>query len=139
MKNLNPVILLLAFICLNMGCSDGQDGKVFLRIRALLEEPTDSVSIDNSDIPEDFEYDFYYETSPGTYTYSYIDFNDEAHPKPGEFPYIDIVAETGSESSLFKHGEDGADLYVDLWLLSTGAVVQNFNHKTVADSTDYPE
>tara|TARA_B100000902_G_C26872988_1_gene698663 strand:- start:31 stop:450 length:420 start_codon:yes stop_codon:yes gene_type:complete len=139
MKNLNSVILLLVLICLTIGCSDGQDGKVFLRIRALLEEPTDSVRIDNSDIPEDFVYNTYYEISPGTYTYSYIDFNDEAHPKPGEFPYIDIVAEPGSESSLLKHGEPGSDLYIDFWLLSDGAVVQSFNYKTVAEDTGSPE
>ena len=136
MKNIRPVILFLVLILLSMGCSDGEDGQVFLRIRAILEP--DSVRIDNPDIPEDFLYDAYYETTPGTYTYSYIDANDEAHPKPGEFPYIDIVAEPGSESSLFKHGEDGADLYIDFWLLSTGAVIQNFDHMTIASEEGPP-
>jgi len=139
MKNLNPVILLFTLICLSTGCSDGQDGKVFLRVRALLQEPSESVSIDNLDIPEDFQYNVYYETKPGTYTYSYVDYNNESHPKPGELPYIDIVAETGSESSLFKHGENGADLYIDFWLLTTGAVIQNFNYRTIASETDFPE
>ena len=138
MKNLNLVILLLVLICLGIGCSDGQDGKVFLRIRALLQEPTESVSIDNSDIPEDFEYNVYYETKPGTYTYSYLDHNNESHPKPGALPYIDIVAEPGTSASLFKDGENGSDLYIDFWLLSDGAVIQNFNYKTVPSETDSP-
>ncbi len=139
MKNLNSIILSLVFICLSMGCSDGQDGKVFLRIRALLQEPAESVSIDNADIPEDFEYDVYYETKPGTYTYSYVDYNNDFHPQTGEPPYIDIVAEPGSRASLFKHGENGSDLYIDCWLLTTGVVIQNFNYKTVPSDADSPE
>ena len=80
----------------------------------------------------------YYETKPGTYTYSYLDHNNESHPQPGELPYIDIVAEPGTAASLFKDGENGSDLYIDFWLLSDGAVIQNFNYKTVPSETDSP-
>ena len=134
MNNFNKLILFGLLIALIVSCTDGSDGKVFLRIRALLEvAPVTNVSIDNPDIPEDFQYNVYYETQPGNYEFEYRDYNGDYHPKPGEFANIDIVAEPGSSASLFKQGDDGQDVYIDLWLLSTGAVVEVFDHLTVPD------
>ena len=39
-------------------CSSGQDGDIFLRIRAVLEP--NSFSINSPDVPSDFEYDVFY-------------------------------------------------------------------------------
>lgn len=133
MKILNQLVVFGLFLGLNIGCSDGEDGKVFLRIRALLEEPPSSVNIENPDIPEDFQYGVYYQTQPGSYLFSYTDVNNQPHPQGGELQHLDIVAESGKSASLFKHGENGTDLYIDLWLLSTGALVQNFDYYTVPD------
>ena len=56
MNFFNKIIVFLLILILNIGCgSDGNDGDVFVRFRAVLE-PTNFI-IDNSDIPIDFEYD----------------------------------------------------------------------------------
>jgi len=134
MNIFNKLILFTLLITLTVGCADGEDGKVFLRIRALLEaEPVSNVSIDNPDIPEDFTYHVYYETQPGNYEFEYVDHNGDHHPQGGEFAKLDIVAEPGSSASIFKQGEDGQDVYIDLWLLSTGAVIEVFDYLTVPD------
>ncbi len=62
-----------------------------------------------------------------------MDHNGDHHPQGGEFAKLDIVAEPGSSASIFKQGEDGQDVYIDLWLLSTGAVIEVFDYLTVPD------
>ena len=116
---------------------DGEDGEVFLRFRSILTPL--SFIIDNPDIPEDFQYDVYYKTNPGSYPFTYIDHNNITHPLPGEFGVIDIVADTGQSGSLFKGGEDGDVLYIDLILLSTGPIIENFDYYTIASTLDYDE
>lgn len=130
-------ILFIGLICLmNAGCgSDGDDGDVYVRIRAVLE-PT-NVIIDNPDIPLDFQYDVYYKTKSGSYPFSYIDHNDIQHPLPGEFGVLEIVSTSGSKGGLFSSGENGEDLYVDLILLSTGAVIENYDYYTIVSTLDY--
>ena len=139
MNIFNKLIFFGLLITLSIGCSDGNDGKVFLRIRAILAEPPDSVSINNPDIPQDFQYDVYYETQPGSYDFNYIDYYDEYHPKEGELGIIDIVAEPGSNAGLLKQGEDGEDLYIDLILLSDGPRVENFDYYTVPSNLNYDD
>ena len=118
-----------------MGCSDGGDGDVFVRIRTILE-PT-NVIIENSDIPQDFEYDVYYKTSTGNYPFSYTDHNGIQHPLPGEFGVLEIVADSGSKGALFSSAEKGNTIYIDLILLSTGAIIENYDYYTVVTSLDF--
>tara|TARA_B100000579_G_scaffold341511_1_gene293362 strand:- start:12398 stop:12811 length:414 start_codon:yes stop_codon:yes gene_type:complete len=135
MNYLNSV-LLFSFIVIIFGCgTDGSDGDTFLRFRSVLM-PTE-FSIDNPDIPEDFEYDRYYKVSPGRYYFTYIDHNGLAHPQVGEFDYVDIESSPGSKGSLFRSGEPGADLYKDLILLSSGPVIENFDYYTVVSTLNY--
>tara|TARA_Y100001968_G_C19337394_1_gene707645 strand:- start:209 stop:607 length:399 start_codon:yes stop_codon:yes gene_type:complete len=126
-------------VILSIGCSDGDEGKVFLRIRAILEEPPQSVTINNPDIPTDFQYDVYYETQPGSYDFSYVDYYDEYHPNEGELGILDIVADPGSNSSLFKQGQNGEDSYIDLILLSDGPRVETFDYYTVPSNLNYAD
>ena len=128
------IVLFLMFVFLGCG-TDGQDGDTFLRFRAVLE-PTE-FSIDNPDIPQDFQYDKYYKTSPGIYYFSYIDHNGLEHPQVGEFDYIKIEAAEGTSGSLFKSGQNGADLYIDLILLSSGPVIENYDYFTIASTLNY--
>ena len=128
------IIILIVFSIIQIGCGSGQDGDVFLRLRCVFE-PTE-FTIDNPDIPDNFSYDTYYETKPGTYNFSYIDHNGLSHPQPGEFGVVKIVSVPGSQGSLFKSGEDGQDLYIDLILLSTGPIIENFDYYTIASTLD---
>ena len=130
-------ILLLGFIITLGGCKDGNDGKAFLRIRTIIE-PT-SVTIYNPDIPSDFNYDVYYETQPGSYQFEYIDHNNNYHPLPGELNVIDIVVAPGQSSSFLNSGEDGRNVYIDLILLSTGALVETFDILTIPSELNYEE
>ena len=139
MNIFKKLILFGLLITLSIGCSDGNDGKVFLRIRAILEEPPSSVTINNPDIPTEFQYDLYYETQPGSYDFNYTDYDDEDHPQEGELGIIDIVAEPGSNAGILKQGEDGQDLYIDLILLSDGPRVENFNYYTVPSNLNYAD
>jgi len=132
--------LLIFFI----GCgNDGTDGDVYLRIRAVLE-PT-NVMISNPDLPSDAngvfvgEYDVYYQTQPGSYSFTYVDHNGIQHPLVGEFGVVNLFSNSGEESGLFTSGEDGEDVYVDLILLSTGAIIENYDKFTIATSLNYSE
>jgi len=127
-------IILVVFSIIQIGCGSGQEGDVFLRLRCVFQ-PT-AFTINNPDIPDNFTYDTYYKTNPGTYTFSYIDHNGQAHPQPGEFGILEIVSVPGSKGSLFKSGEDGKDLYIDLILLSTGPVIENFDYYTIASTLE---
>ncbi len=138
MNFFNKIIVFLLILILNIGCgSDGNDGDVFVRFRAVLE-PTNFI-IDNSDIPIDFEYDVYYKTRAGSYPFSYVDHNGVQHPLPGEYGVLEIIADSGQEGGLFSSGDDGQDLYIDLILLSTGAVIENYDYYTIASSLNYDE
>ena len=130
-------ILLLCFIITLGGCKDGNDGKAFLRIRTIIE-PT-SVTIYNPDIPSDFNYDVYYETQPGSYQFEYIDHNNNYHPMSGELSVIDIVVAPGQSSSFLNSGEDGRNVYIDLILLSTGALVETFDILTIPSELNFEE
>ena len=53
------ILVFCIILLIYSGCgSNGRDGDVYLRIRAVLE-PT-NFSIENEDIPTNFEYDVYY-------------------------------------------------------------------------------
>ena len=136
--NVFSKVIVTVLILIIMSCGrDGQDGEVYLRIRAVLE-PT-NVIIDNPDIPSDFQYDVYYKTNPGTYYFSYVDHNNIQHPLPGEYGFVELVKNEGFKGGLFKSGDDGNDIYVDLILLSTGAVIENYDYLTIASTLDYDE
>ena len=55
--NICTKIILLFFVIIQLGCSSGKDGDLFLRFRAVLE-PMEFI-IDNPDIPTYPEYDIY--------------------------------------------------------------------------------
>jgi hypothetical protein len=135
--NICTKIFLLFFVIIQLGCSSGQDGDLFLRFRAVLE-PMEFI-IDNPDIPPYPEYDIYYKTNPGTYDFSYIDHNGTQHPQPGEFGFVKLIADPGSAGGLFKSGQDGQDLYIDLILLSTGPLIENFDYYTIASTLEYDD
>ncbi len=138
MNTFTKLVFLLFSLTIVMGCgSDGNDGDVFLRFRAVLT-PTEFV-IENPDIPSDFEYDVYYETHPGSYPFSYIDHNGNLHPQPGEYGVLEIIANPGDEGALFSSGADGKDLYIDLILLSTGPIIENYDYYTIASTLNYAE
>jgi len=140
MKVLNQLILLGIICTFNLGCgNDGSDGEVFLRVRAVLDETPLSATINNPDVPSDFAYDIFYKTSPGTYSFIYTDHNGLTHPQAGEYSFVEVVKDIGQEGGVFTDGEDGDNVYIDLWLLSTGAVIENNNYFTVASSADYPD
>ena len=86
-----------------------------------------------------FEYDVYYQTRPGNYPFSYTDHNGVQHPLPGEYGVLEIVADSGTEGALFNSGEDGDDLYIDLILLSTGPVIENYDYFTIASTLNYSQ
>ena len=109
------------------------------RIRAVLDETPLSATINNPDVPSDFAYDIFYKTSPGTYSFIYTDHNGLAHPQAGEYSFVEVIKDIGQEGGIFTDGEDGDNVYIDLWLLSTGAVIENNNYFTVASSADYPD
>ena len=138
MNSFNKFVVLSWIAMILIGCgSDGSDGDVFLRFRAVLT-PTEFV-IDNPDIPVDFEFDVYYETQPGSYPFSYVDHNGNTHPQPGEYGVLEIIANSGDEGALFSAGDDGTDLYIDLILLSTGAVIENYDYYTIVSTLNYDE
>ena len=114
-----------------MGCSSGKDGDLFLRFRAVIE-PVEFI-IDNPDIPNYPEYDIYYKTNPGSYAFSYVDHNGTQHPQPGEFGFVELNADPASGS------EDGKDLYIDLILLSTGPLIENFDYYTIASTLEFDD
>ena len=131
MRIFTKIILLLFIIIQMMGCSSGNDGDLFLRFRAVIE-PVEFI-IDNPDIPNYPEYDIYYKTNPGSYNFSYVDHNGTQHPQPGEFGFIELVADPASGS------EDGKDLYIDLILLSTGPLIENFDYYTIASTLEFDD
>ncbi len=138
MKAISKSIFFVFIVLMIVGCGqDGEDGKVFLRFRSVLTPI--SFFIDNPDIPADFQYDTYYEIQPGSYAFTYVDHNNVTHPLPGEISFVDITASIGQEGSLFKGGGNGQDLYVDLILLSTGAIIENYDYYTIASTLDYNE
>ena len=131
MKIFTKIILILFIIIQMMGCSSGKDGDLFLRFRAVIE-PVEFI-IDNPDIPDYPEYDIYYKTNPGSYSFSYVDHNGTQHPQPGEFGFVELVADPASGS------EDGKDLYIDLILLSTGPLIENFDYYTIASTLEFDD
>ena len=142
MNYIKKTIFFVFILLLNVSCGrDGTDGDIYLRIRSVLE-PT-NVKIVNPDIPSDGDgyfvgaYDVYYQIQPGSYDFSYVDHNGTQHPLPGEFGFIEVVSDPGQTGSLFKSGEDGKDLYIDLILLSTGPIIENFEYYTIASSLEY--
>lgn len=137
MDCLKKILLFGLIAIINFGCSDGDNGDVFLRIRAVLE-PTNFI-IENSDIPENFEFDVFYQIKPGNYPFSYLDHNGIQHPLPGEYGVLEVIADPGQEGAMFNSGENGEDRYIDLILLSTGAVIENNNYYTIATTLDYDE
>lgn len=131
MRIFTKIILLLFIIIQMMGCSSGNDGDLFLRFRAVIE-PVEFI-IDNPDIPDYPEYDIYYKTNPGSYAFSYVDHNGTQHPQPGEFGFVELIADPASGS------EDGKDLYIDLILLSTGPLIENFDYYTIASTLEFDD
>lgn len=131
MRIFTKIILNFFIIIQMMGCSSGKDGDLFLRFRAVIE-PVEFI-IDNPDIPNYPEYDIYYKTNPGSYNFSYVDHNGTQHPQPGEFGFIELVADPASGS------EDGKDLYIDLILLSTGPLIENFDYYTIASTLEFDD
>tara|TARA_B110000495_G_scaffold165350_1_gene151131 strand:+ start:289 stop:681 length:393 start_codon:yes stop_codon:yes gene_type:complete len=130
MSSLNKITIISLFLCLNIGCNKELDGEVYLRVRAILT-PLE-FSIDNSDLPDAFQesdYDLFYKTKEGSYPFSYVDHNETLHPQPGEFGVLDIVFDP----------DLGEDLYIDLILLSQGAVIENNDYFTVASTLNYNE
>ena len=85
------------------------------------------------------DFDVYYKTEEGSYPFSYVDHNGVQHPLLGEYSVVNIFSDKGEKGGLFNSGEDGEDVYVDLILLSTGAVIENYDMFTIASSLDYPE
>ena len=138
MRVLNKIILGLLILIINTSCGrDGKDGEAYLRFRSILTPL--SFHIENPDIPIDFQYDVYYKTHPGSYPFTYTDHNDTIHPRPGEFGVVDIVVDSGESGALFSAGSDGDDIYIDLILLSTGAVIENYDYYTIPSTLNYPE
>ena len=136
MNYLKKTIFFVFILLLNVGCgSDGDDGEIFIRFRSVLTPI--SFFIDNPEIPMNVEYDVYYKISPGVYPFTYIDHSNVVHPLPGEFGLVEVVSDPGQTGSLFKSGEDGKDLYIDLILLSTGPIIENFEYYTIASSLEY--
>jgi len=129
--NIVKKITLLFFIIIQIGCNTGKDGELFLRFRAVIEPI--NFTIDNPDVPDYPEYDIYYRTSPGIYNFSYLDHNGTQHPQPGEFGFIELIADPASGN------EDGKDLYIDLILLSTGPIIENFDYYTIASTIEYDD
>ena len=138
MRVLNQIVLGLLILIINISCGrDGKDGEVFLRFRAILTPL--NFYIENPDIPIDFQYDVYYKTYPGSYPFTYTDHNGTSHPLPSEFGVVDIVVDSGESGALFSAGSDGNDIYIDLILLSTGAVIENYDYYTIASTLNYDE
>jgi len=144
--NIFKKIILFGFILnFTIGCgTDGEDGEVFLRIRAVLDEMPASVDLTeipgfDFEDPAEFAYDMFYKTVPGSYPFSYYDHNGEYHPKVGEYGFVDIVKDLGQKGGVFRDGEDGDDVYIDLWLLSTGPAIENNKFFTVASTANFPD
>ena len=116
-------------------CSSGQDGDVFLRLRAVLE-PT-SFSINSPDIPLDFEYDIFYKIQSGYYAFEYVDHENIQHPQLGELSVLEVTNNQGTKGGLFKSASDGEDLYIDLILLSSGPIIETNNYFTIASTLNY--
>ena len=137
-------VFLLGLVITTIGCgNDGNNGEVYLRIRAVLE-PT-NFFITNSDLPSNIDgyfigdFDVFYKTEAGSYPFSYVDHNGLQHPLLGEYGVVNIFSDLGEEAGLFNSGEDGEDVYIDLILLSTGAIIENYDMFTIASTLNYPE
>ena len=107
------IFLLFILIISSIGCTKDHEGKVYLKIRSILT-PT-NVFIDCPDIPIDFQYDIYYEINPGVYPFMYTDHNNIVHPLIGEIKEINAIPYDLEE-----------DLHIDLILLSTGAIIEDY-------------
>jgi|TARA_B100001113_G_C21017017_1_gene581840 hypothetical protein len=131
MHTFNKIFFILIILTL-ASCSSGQDGNVFLRLRAVLE-PT-NFSINCPDFPLDFEYDAFYPIQSGYYAFEYVDHEGVQHPQLGELSVLEVTANQGTNGGLFKSASDGEDIYIDLWLLSEGPVVETSNYFTIAST-----
>ncbi|MAQ47996.1 MAG: hypothetical protein CMD27_03875 [Flavobacteriales bacterium] len=131
MSAFNKILFTLIIITV-ASCSSGQDGDVFLRLRAVLE-PT-NFSINSPDFPLDFEYDAFYQIQPGYYEFEYVDHEGVQHPLLGELSVLEVTSNKGTDGGLFKSASDGEDIYIDLWLLSEGPVIETSNYFTIAST-----
>jgi len=134
MSTFNKMLFALIIMTL-ASCSSGQDGDVFLRLRAVLE-PT-SFSINTSDIPLDFEYDAFYKIQPGYYEFEYVDHENIQHPQLGELSVLEVTNNKGTNGGVFKSASDGEDIYIDLILLSSGPIIETYNYFTIASTLNY--
>ena len=110
-------LLFILFLITAIGCEKEEpETTIYLSIKAVLT-PT-NVFIDCPDIPVDFQYDVYYEVNPGIYPFTYTDHNNVTHPLIGE--------EYEVKALNYSLNGYGRILYIDLYLLSTGAVIENY-------------
>ena len=126
------IFIPLLVILFASACSSGSDGDIFLRVRAVLEPS--SFNINCSDFPENFEYDVFYNIPPGYYSFDYVDYNGTQHPQLGELSVLEVFSNSGSKGGLFKPGENGEDVYVDLILLSSGPIIETNSYFTIAST-----
>ncbi|MDO9577761.1 MAG: hypothetical protein Q7J16_07745 [Candidatus Cloacimonadales bacterium] len=106
---MKKLIILVFGIMLIMGCgADGKDGKAYLRIT--WDWYVDSFYDNNPDTPYNVYEDTYYETDPGSYTYSY-DCSDGLGNYWSYSGTYTITIDKGEKGGLFTAGEDGEDSY----------------------------
>ena len=105
MALIRHISFIVLFITI-FGCSTGNDGDIFLRVRAVLEPST--FNINCPEFPLNFEYDVFYNIPPGYYSFDYVDYNGTQHPQLGELSVLEVFSNSGSKGGLFKSGENGA-------------------------------
>lgn len=102
------------FVFLLTGCGDdGADGKAFLSINWLFDPLyfTDN----NPSTPSQGVNGQYYQTSPGTYSFTYTAWDDSRWS--GTYT---ITIDEGEEGGFLEDGEDGKDKYFALYCYSIG-------------------
>jgi len=106
--------ILMILVGLMIGCGvDGKDGKAYLRIT--WDWYVDSYSDNNSDTPYNIYDGTYYETAPGSYSYSY-DCSDGIGNYWSYSGTYTITVDKGEKAGLFADGEDGEDSRFTLYL-----------------------
>lgn len=131
MALIRHISFIVLFITI-FGCSTGNDGDIFLRVRAVLEPS--NFNINCPEFPSNFEYDVFYNIPPGYYSFDYMDYNGTQHPQLGELSVLEVFSNSGSKGGLFKSGENGEDVYVDLILLSSGPIIETNSYFTIAST-----